>query len=231
MEQKKEKVLDLLERMEIDAQKLVNRGVRYYAKEAKDVLPFAQLALEVVRELWAMYELWAKCPVDVEAITFFAEKLKAHYPHTKSICSTIDKELAAFRETRAPAIALDKAKDQLIEWLISNSDADLCEHCTKGKESPEFQQKNQNGELFCPYSETALCINQNPASICRRFMLEYFIQKGNQENVEEAPKEEPEEYYEDPDAHTCDYSAAGECKICGAIRPGSMLYLEIYGGE
>lgn len=100
MEQKKEKVLDLLERMEIDAQKLVNRGVRYYAKEAKDVLPFAQLALKVVRELWSMYELWAKCPVDVEAITFFAEKLKAHYPHTKSICSTIDKELALLIKQR-----------------------------------------------------------------------------------------------------------------------------------
>lgn len=100
MEQKKEKVLDLLERMEIDAQKLVNRGVRYYAKEAKEVLPFAQLALEVVRELWAMYEIWAKCPIDVEAITFFAEKLKSHYPHTQSIRSTIDKELALLIKQR-----------------------------------------------------------------------------------------------------------------------------------
>lgn len=155
MEQKKEKVLDLLERMEIDAQKLVNRGVRYYAKEAKEVLPFAQLALEVVRELWAMYEIWAKCPIDVEAITFFAEKLKAHYPHTKSICSTIDKELALLIKQRG----------------------------TNESEEPE---ETENPDLY----------------------------------------EDPE-----PDAHTCDYSAAGECKICGAIRPGSMLYLEIYGGE
>ena len=33
------------------------------------------------------------------------------------------------------------------------------------------------------------------------------------------------------DAHTCDYDLSGECKICGAIKRGSPLYREIYGGE
>ena len=230
MEQK-EKVLEFIEKMEIEAQSLVNRGVRYYAKPATEVLEFTKLALLVVRDLSDMYDIWAKTPCDYEAIRFFAEKLKSHYPHTQSICSTIDKELAAFCEKHTPAIALEKAKEQLIEWLISNSDADLCEYCSKGKETLEFQQKNQDGGAFCPYNETALCINQNPASICRRFMLEFFIQKGQKENIAESPQGEPEDCYEDPGAHTCDYSAAGECQICGAIRPGSMLYLEIYGGE
>lgn len=31
--------------------------------------------------------------------------------------------------------------------------------------------------------------------------------------------------------HCCDYNADGMCEICGAVRPGSPLYLEIYGGE
>lgn len=31
--------------------------------------------------------------------------------------------------------------------------------------------------------------------------------------------------------HCCDYNADGMCEICGALRPGSPLYLEIYGGE
>lgn len=40
-----------------------------------------------------------------------------------------------------------------------------------------------------------------------------------------------EEYDVDPDAHTCEYSAMGECQICGAIKYGSPLYRELYGGE
>lgn len=33
------------------------------------------------------------------------------------------------------------------------------------------------------------------------------------------------------DEHCCEYNADGMCEICGAVRPGSPLYLEIYGGE
>ena len=36
---------------------------------------------------------------------------------------------------------------------------------------------------------------------------------------------------DDYDAHTCDYNWAGECQICGAIKYGSYLYRELYGGE
>ena len=154
MEQR-EKVLEFIEKMEIEAQSLVNRGVRYYAKPAAEVLEFAKLALVVVQDLANMYDIWARTPCDFESVTFFAEKLKSHYPHTQSIRSTIDKELALLREQR-------------------------------GTDEPEEPEETENPDLY----------------------------------------EDP-----DPDAHTCDYSAAGECKICGAIRYGSMLYCEIYGGE
>ena len=43
--------------------------------------------------------------------------------------------------------------------------------------------------------------------------------------------EDAKEFYEDPDAHEHQYSAAGECEICGKIRYGSALYREIYGSE
>ena len=36
---------------------------------------------------------------------------------------------------------------------------------------------------------------------------------------------------DDYDAHTCDYNWAGECQICGAIKYGSSLHRELYGGE
>lgn len=45
-----------------------------------------------------------------------------------------------------------------------------------------------------------------------------------------AQKEAEDDYF-DPDAHVCDYNWAGECQICGAIKYGSYLYRELYGGE
>lgn len=196
MEKKKEQVLNFLEKMEIEAQSLVNRGVRYYAKPATEMLPFAKLALEVVRELWSMYELWAKCPVDVEAITFFAEKIKSHYPHTKSICSTIDKELAAFRETRAPADSNGKVKE-ILQILHDIGGCDATDEYSKGWDE---------------------AIDTAFYEIKKRYGVGF------------VSNDEVEEDF-DPDAHTCDYSARGECKICGEIRYKSPLWFEIYGGE
>ena len=46
--------------------------------------------------------------------------------------------------------------------------------------------------------------------------------------VDDGADERPE--YLDGE-HCCDYNADGMCEICGALRPGSPLYLEIYGGE
>lgn len=162
MEQK-EKVLEFIEKMEIEAQSLVNRDVRYYAKPAAEVLEFAKLALVVVQDLANMYDIWARTPCDFESVTFFAEKLKSHYPHTQSIRSTIDKELAAFRETREPAIALDQAKDQLIEWLLDESGADICSKCSKKKEWEALWEKNHFAD--CPYLENRECA---------KYMVEYF---------------------------------------------------------
>lgn len=217
MGKENEQVIDFLEKMEIEAQGLVNRGVRYYAKPATEVLAFAKLALEVVQYLADMLDIWVRTPCDYEAVTYFAEKLKSHYPHTQSIRSTINKELAAFRETIEPAIALDKAKDRLIQWLVNESGADICSKCSKKKEWEALWEKNHFAD--CPYLEKRECA---------KYMVEYFSKFQPEANNESEPEED---YDPEPDAHTCDYSAEGECKICGAIRYGSMLYREIYGGE
>lgn len=39
------------------------------------------------------------------------------------------------------------------------------------------------------------------------------------------------DYYDDYDAHACQYDENGECVICGAIKVNSWLYNEIYGGD
>ena len=51
--------------------------------------------------------------------------------------------------------------------------------------------------------------------------------------LEEKRRKEAKELYElcEYDSHVCDFNWLGECTICGALKPGSILYKEIYGGE
>ncbi len=48
MEQKRQKVLEQLERMREGAKKLVDDGIKYYAIHATCALEFAELAIEVL---------------------------------------------------------------------------------------------------------------------------------------------------------------------------------------
>lgn len=61
-------------------------------EECQDRLKKAQYELKTIEKLLKAEEI--DILGDTETLQEFADRVKAHYPHTISICNTVDKELA-----------------------------------------------------------------------------------------------------------------------------------------
>lgn len=90
MEEKKKRLLEQLERMKEQAKRDVDDGHPLYFMHARCALEFAELAIELLEHITENV---------AEELTRYAEKLKAHYPHTPAVCKMIDCELEAMLET------------------------------------------------------------------------------------------------------------------------------------